>query len=360
MSILLYLAMWGNVQNSRLLAGSVLLQIEGSVECIAYSEGQPTRFLSRFTVQVEDCKIHIKASIDGDSDIESHEYYSDSQTSLIILRYRKTPISDMPEIANWEERDVSLDKPVYPENEGGVLVCPDSIPLYGFEYLTAPWIAYGARCRFDQNGKGAVIPIIQIGKSFQKNRLKAECNWKLNESDPGFLEYLAEMADGYMYDLKDGQLRNTKHPSPFDKGFTNALYKTTSWTNVSGMAIPLTFELQKFTPNYSRNGKSELGLAYIIRGAADSIQIAERGVMGAMIPLRSRVVDYTLDNSEMPYSYGVTNGLILSKLEALEVKLRPLPRHATPFPVRLFVFGLLFFSALIPIALVIRKVWLAK
>jgi hypothetical protein len=259
---------------------------------------------------------------DPETGTDYYEYASQGSNSTLLLRHRDDLlVTNVTSVNLGVTQTVKLKKPQRPWNQGTVFVRPDALPPYGFEHLTAVWLAYGSRCHYGQSGQGSVSPVMFVGDEFREAGLKVKSEWLVESKFPNLLRFMAEFSDGNSYKKQGSQVEVKPLPQPFDAGFTNAIFRTIEWTNVAGFTFPRRFEVLKFDPELADQTGKKLRVAYMMEGETHSFVLGTtRTNFASELPERCNVIDYSHrdDRSRTHYFYyRTTDGKLISYEEFL-------------------------------------------
>lgn len=302
-------------------------EAEGEVQCSAIEAGVTNAYSSQFHASVSGSTTLIRARLqtsDPDSIADYYEYYSRGSNSTLLIRYPDDlMVTNITTTSGGVEKTVKLKKPQRPSNQATVFVRPDPLPPYGFEHLTAVWLAFGSRSHFAKSGQGAVDPVVFIENGFRESQLKTESQWTVEALPPGLLEFMVEFSDGKTYEPV-GKATPKRLPAPYDTGFTNAFFRTLEWTNVMGLRFPRKFELVKLQPDLSSPTEKKLTIAYRMVGEAHSYIVGKpRTNLASIFPKRSNVIDYRFPDAGSrtdysTYNYSAPEGKTASAQQLLE------------------------------------------
>jgi hypothetical protein len=109
------------------------------------------------------------------------------------------------------------------------------------------WLAYGSGCYFDAATNDLVDPLWVLDNPAREGlNSSVRATWERNQLErvPRRVTYLG---DGYWHTLTTtGKPLDAAMPVPFDKGFTNAIYRVLSVTNFYDTFIPTEFIFTRF------------------------------------------------------------------------------------------------------------------
>jgi len=308
----------------------------GEVRCTTFDEDGTNTFISRFQASISGCQtlIRSKLLLDDDPDYHAdyHEYSCQGSNSTLLTRYRDDlTFTNATRLNLGVTETINFKKPQRAWNRGTAMVRPDALPPYGYEFLTAVWLAYGSRCHYGQSGQGLVSPVVFLGDEFREAGLKVKSEWRFESRIPNLLQFMAEFSDGNSYEKQGSRVEVKPLPQPFDAGFTNAIFRTIEWTNVAGYTFPRRFEVLKFDPEFADKAGTKLKVAYMMEGETHSFVLGKtRTNFASELPERCNVIDYPHrdDRSRTHYFYyRTTDGKLISYEEFLARQQRRNPER---------------------------------
>ncbi|MEI2727241.1 MAG: hypothetical protein V9H26_28215 [Verrucomicrobiota bacterium] len=307
-------------------------EAEGEVQCSAMEAGVTNTYSSQFHATVSGSTTLIRTRLqtsDPDSIADYYEYCSQGSNSTLLIRLPDDlMVTNITTTSGGVEKTVKLKTPQRSWNQATIFVRPDPLPPYGFEHLTAVWLAFGSRSHFPATGQGAVDPVVFIEKGFRESQRKTESQWTVEAVPPGLLEFMAEFSDGKTYE-PGGKATPKRLPAPYDTGFTNAFFRTLEWTNVMGLRFPRKFELVKLQPDLASPTEKKLTIAYRMVGEAHSYIVGKpRTNLASILPKRSQVIDYRYPDAGSrteysTYKFSAPEGKTLSAQQLLDGKRSP-------------------------------------
>ncbi|MCL4788064.1 MAG: hypothetical protein KJ070_14930 [Verrucomicrobia bacterium] len=251
----------------------ISFEVAGEVRCTTFGEEGTNTYFSRYQAAVSGCQTLIRSRLllDDDPDYgdDYHEYSCQGSNSTLLIRHR-----DDLKFTNATPVNlgvINFKKPQRAWNQGTLFVRPDPLPPYGFEAITSVWLAYGSQCRYGQNGQGSVSPAVFVGDEFRESGFKVKSHWVVESKRPGLLNFVAEFSDGNSYQKQGSQIEVKPWPKPFDNGFTNAIFRTTEWTNVADYTLPRKFELVAFQPDLAALPQKKLKVTCMMAGQTHSV-----------------------------------------------------------------------------------------
>ena len=158
-------------------------------------------------------------------------------------------------------------------NVAVALVGPQEVPHFPFGHQAGViWSTYASGCYFASLKSGDRIqPSASLGSlhgnSVQPSSfLLQKAYWNLPKTLESIVspERVVYMDDGIIKVLPDGKIQ--RWPPPFDQGFTNTIFESSEFTNVSNTRIPLRSRMQTFALDL-RSHRTYLRFEYEIMAA---------------------------------------------------------------------------------------------
>lgn len=175
------------------------------------------------------------------------------------------------------------------------------------------WLAYGSGCYFDAATNGMVDPLWVLDNPTRRGLdSKVRAIWERNHSERVPRE-IAYLGDGYWHTMTTkGQPLDAAMPSPFDKGFTNAVYRVLVFTNFYNTFVPTEFIFTRF--GVRPTGENKALIEKVTETHAIVSSISRLSQSTTLLPKFDgvvRVVDTRFKNSwrlDTDLTYMVTNG----------------------------------------------------
>jgi hypothetical protein len=207
----------------------------------------------------------------------------------------------------------------------------DCLPFLEMNLIFPLWLAYSSSHYLTNLTDNKVVAPLFVQDDFFTGTIPKAFNlpakWKLNPSF--FISEIQWFSEGeYMASDHDGSQKLEKYLPPFDKGFLQASYETTEWTNFDNMELPKSFLLKVFAPDYRTEGKTNVNLIYTI--SADVQTVESLGSFSCMPNLSTKTIitDSRLFLGDLPISYESTSNWdtvdeMKAKLHNIELGLNP-------------------------------------
>lgn len=136
---------------------------------------------------------------------------------------------------------VSLKANAPGKDRWGGNVTHEPVPLLAIEpHVPVIWLALASTCYLDRAGTSSLVAVYSASVA----RAPVAVKVMRKDEPPRLPEKIFFLSDGY--DRRVGQPR--KWPPPYDKGFTNAIYEATAFTNIAGLNLPLHFTVRVLRP----------------------------------------------------------------------------------------------------------------
>lgn len=208
----------------------------------------------------------------------------------------------------------------FPSTKNGVttnrvsgLIEKRTLPRDDSSNINYLWLAYGSGCYFDAATNDIVDPLWVLDNPTREGRgSKVRAIWERKQSErvPRQVAYLG---DGFWHTLTmKGEPLDAAMPSPFDKGFTNAIYRVLNFTNFYNTFVPTEFIFTRF--GVRPTGKNKAVIEKVTETHAVVSSITDLSRSTTLLPKFDgivRVVDTRLKSSwqlDADHTYMVTNG----------------------------------------------------
>jgi RNA polymerase sigma factor (sigma-70 family) len=149
---------------------------------------------------------------------------------------------------------------------------------------------------------GLNSPILKISEISQ------QVYWQLQDQPPWFPIQVSFLDDGIFH--VPPPLKSVKTPPPLDAGFTNAIFRVNSFTNVSNLQVPQAAVLETYSPNPS---KAEGGTLYMKSRYVMKVKTVKLGLLPTafrpVLPGVTRIDDWRFHRWPNGISYQSTNWL---------------------------------------------------
>ncbi|NJO55785.1 MAG: hypothetical protein HC834_04835 [Rhodospirillales bacterium] len=237
------------------LGREAAFRIEGDLSRESFLYGRPEKSSKKkFTIVIENCRWQIESSNEAE-DFYSLKSFSDGvihNVSRVPENLRKTSEAESP---NGNKYHVVAEKHDVPRDD-----------YSGISYL---WLAYCSNCYFDALDGDRLQPVWMLDDALLRE--EGFTVRGLFSRPDGFLpSEVAYLHDGLMRIRSRGERKAFRAPAPFDRGFTNAVFKVLSATNLGGVSIPLEFEFLRFGLNQGEGGP-QLNLRSRIVGTVNRV-----------------------------------------------------------------------------------------
>ena len=141
---------------------------------------------------------------------------------------------------------------------GTVRIAPSesgvAIPYPDTTLISPLWFAYGSGYYLSSHKNAELKPIWYHDYDlFLQPQVVYPAYIELNENPPHLPKRTVFMSTGKMIGLKENRIMESPYPRPFDRGFTNAIFESPSFTNAGGVAVPTGFRLDVFNLSNSQN-----------------------------------------------------------------------------------------------------------
>jgi hypothetical protein len=119
--------------------------------------------------------------------------------------------------------------------------------------------------------------------------LSLPAKWKLNESH--FVNEIAWQSEGEALHVDNHGSRLEKYPPPFDAGFLQATFETTSWTSFSKIRLPGGFILKVFGPIWPQGKEPKCVQLYTIEAKVQAVRALHNFSFRPELPKKTTITD---------------------------------------------------------------------
>lgn len=194
-----------------------------------------------------------------------------------------------------------------PNSHSLATVSSNSVPAAWNEpelFVSHLWLMFASQCYLEGRTNREITPLYDIDAAVVHDKDYTQmAEWtflELGAHLPAYVAYLNTR--GRL--TRDAQNQRTfiVYGPPFDRGFTNALYKISGTTNVGGLNFPTGFHFQRFEPVESGDdmGKLRVVGGTVVASVTKVIDHCSRTNLLPRLPGNSVVVDYRLMHSKTP------------------------------------------------------------
>jgi hypothetical protein len=218
-------------------------EVSGRIEMVPFINGLASGTNSRtFSVAVTENKSFIHASAGTrDRGIEYSEFGDDGTNGFYFTKYAPPPDSD----TNSARRSI---------NDASLSISTRRVPPVMAAPLLPVWIAFCSRTEFLERDDHFVPvltfpivlaspPIVEVG-TLMHLRLRSE--WLFNDRQPHLIRSFTDYRDA-KWDSR--RFSPSLIPDEYSTGKTNSVMQIVTWTNVSGLHIPLQGWLTRYLPD---------------------------------------------------------------------------------------------------------------
>ena len=299
--------------------------VSGSVDYTFIESGLPVLTQRmHFEVEVAGCSSRIVVTpASSGVGIEPRElcYLSDGSNSCVVTTLgvvqTNSPAVHIPGVGTMDLGQGSAEMRV----EALADFLPEVFPPSHAGFLFMPWLAYASSCRLDARGSGELPPMGFLGLGWpQFGGHRTSATWENSAIPPRLPSQLVEQGDKLIFDFLD-EIGRKFGRSPIQPehrgGYTNGIYQVLSWTNFSGVEIPLHFRYSRFSPPGTNQPASGLILQMTYEGHASNVVVLKDAgpfVLPKQLPKFTRVSDYRLTSAgNTPRVYMSEQGEVLTK-----------------------------------------------
>lgn len=206
-------------------------KLQGQLTIDTYLNGQLQRQpYKHFTVVSDGCRWLIESS-NQEEDFYNLKY-SDGE-----LLYNVARIPDKAFGRSESDRR--------PTNQYHVITEANPVPFEDHSGISLVWLAYCSSCYLNTVYDDRLRPVWMLDDPTLRDEgftLRAN----VERYDLQLPHHITYINDGFFRTLEHNSRVTFRAPPPFDKGYTNAVYKALQTTNVSGIIIPTQFEFVRY------------------------------------------------------------------------------------------------------------------
>jgi hypothetical protein len=262
---------------SQKCAAAEPLRIEGDLKITAFLSdalGGNQTFIRNFTIEVERCRWLIQTQDpSGKGDEDSYQVGTDGDDAYLLIKYSSNYTAKAVDFKDYTDpQHLVMRKKAHGTRAEG-RVFPGSTPPPG-ETFTAPlWLAYCSSCVLATNTTGKLRQVWSFeDREMQQRRFTLPASWQVFSDALHLPSFVTYMSDGKRYLRKNNKSITIEADSPYNHGFTNAIYTVTEKTNFNGMIIPTRFTITRFKPQAKGTNASQIQVASQFEGVTRIIQ----------------------------------------------------------------------------------------
>lgn len=237
-----------------------LKKFGGQLRIFGGGDGMKGESKREFKVYVKDCQwlIEILERDQNGKPLQLREYGTTNGGEIFELVTHLQPI----------KRAVQKGKGVSTEAEfvmpsASATISSNSAPVNSVDNPTVGnlWLMFASRCHLRGLTTNRLTPVYDLTASpLMKPELKLSAEWELIDGKAGFPSKVVFFNEGGLFrptSQTNLTPRFVEYPSPYDKGFTNAIYATTGLTNIGGVIFSTGFVFEEFAPG-GRKSRDDL------------------------------------------------------------------------------------------------------
>jgi hypothetical protein len=200
-------------------------------------------------------------------------------------------------------------------------IYPGAVPRFGPDFAALVWLAYGSSSYFEAptESKAPRMWFYDYPEQAVDDYMEL-AKWKLCDTEPHLPQLIEFYSDG-TYGRADNHNRHTRiyYPPPYNREFTNAIFKAMSFTNCEGKVFPFSFNLSGYVPTTNADGTAWLKIAGTIEGRTEEIhnhpnnfgRAGQTGLEEALSPFTPII---SLNTAIVDYRFSAHNGGYLQYL----------------------------------------------
>lgn len=277
---------------------------------------------NRFTAWISNSSCRIVATVPDIPVVEHFEFSSDGTNSTETAFFDPQRLThSRVGVFRGHPENTTSEIPIRPHSHGHLKAAPWPMPSEATGVLLPIWLAY---CSSEALDRALNTPLF-FPDFFRGKRVAIRSQEERNSNYPHVLSKFIEFDPGFYYEIIPNSFLRVKtaHNKPFHRGFTNAVYEVTAWTNVAGLMLPRAFTVVTFTVPARDSGVGALW----VRGRYSFF--LERADCGPLYPpsteppAKLRISEFRFVH-ERPrvddFDYLVTNGILPSKSEVRQLE----------------------------------------
>jgi len=275
-----------------------------------------------FHISIADCKSVTRVgglSAPDGRQVENYELYSTPEMSWFITVFKDQQDS---KLRNADGLVLNMKKKQFEKSFNAFVdIYPNPFPPSHIGLISPVWAAYGSGCAL-QHGQESTYSLSFLGPGWPSiNGQQLKCEVQSSTDAPHLPSQIIEYGDANVFQFVSEVQQNFFGQKPLPEiykgGFTNSIYEVLSWTNFSGLKLPLRFQLTRYIPKTNGSAANDLSVLLVYEGVADSFEAKS---VDLIVPSKaqewSRITDYRFNKADgKPYMYTTKSGRILSRKE---------------------------------------------
>lgn len=169
------------------------------------------------------------------------------------------------------------------------IISTNSIPRTDMRLISPIWFAFISSCSTDLRAGGKMKPLsFYPDKVFYDERFSNEAVAEYDGPLASFPKYIALLNSGSELGPMGGG-KFVTYGKPYDRGFTNAIYSVTAFTNINSISVPRDFSYLCLAPTANGTKSSDL---FVNQRFDGRVHAARSG--NSLPSLRPRIVELTM------------------------------------------------------------------
>ena len=164
---------------------------------------------------------------------------------------------------------------------------------FDIDFFLPLWIGYCSSKFFrSRQGDRITAPLFIMPNSLRTDvppTLPLPAKWKLNESH--FISEIAWQSEGESLEVDNHGSRLERYPPPFDVGFLQAIFETTSWISFSKINMPSSFILKVFGPTWPQGQEPKCVQLYTIEARVEAVRALHNVSFRPELPKKTIITD---------------------------------------------------------------------
>jgi len=221
-----------------------------------------------YTVDVYNPKYNYSAAIRKNiQQIDKDLQLPENQNAMALKKLKEVKLS-------LEKRLGSRPKYKTSQNQAGAVVSPFPYPQYSFDQPEALiWLAYCSYWYLDHISDQRLPQVWPYEHPLQSETNNIVKALVVRENiQPRLPRHIAFINEGTDYDPSSMILITRRLQPPFDLGYTNAIFTTSTFTNRNGLAFPGHFSLIVYSPKAEAKNATDLRKSFSYEGVTTVVR----------------------------------------------------------------------------------------
>jgi hypothetical protein len=339
---------------------------EGVVVYQSYSGGKPlSNFERKFRISVKAPNWKIRSMGEHDLSLSSIDLVYDGTNYYRISRLHEGNVPyETVRKADGTTNRVPL-SPNRIRNQATVHLSRSAPPDFDGSLLSSLWLAYASFGYFHSASNSRAEPFWHAGHGLKAHGFTVDAFAQAHPLAPGTPSYVAYICDGNQYKYDGDDLVKRAYPKPYNRPFTNAVYRVVSFVTNGEAVFPSEFSITRWVVGAGTVAGPTLEVSETYEGKLDRWGGTVADVdLGLDLPQKLSVVErrFALTSEVSQVAYFSTNAQIRTAVQvdplyraALIKKLEEKRTRSRHRAGRIVVYALLALAILLPAVSVWRR-----